>query len=133
MDALRRHGHAIPVVICNYTLPDGDWKRILAALDRLPIRLSFVVSSRVADERLWAEVLNLGAFDLLLGGPFDREEVLRVVENAWWASEGNAKYASPLNRRLPKRAEATNLKKLAGGGDLPPFSPPNVIEDFQLS
>jgi len=65
-----------------------------------------------------AEVLNLGAFDLLLGGPFDPEEVLRVVENAWWASEGNAKYASPLNRRLPKRAEATNLKKLVAGGGL---------------
>ena len=33
VDALRRNGHAIPVVICNYILPDGDWKRILAALD----------------------------------------------------------------------------------------------------
>ncbi len=28
MDALRRDSHDIPVVICNYTLPDGDWKRI---------------------------------------------------------------------------------------------------------
>jgi len=115
MDALRRHSHATPVVICNYILPDGDWKLILAAVHRMPIRLSLVVSSRLADERLWAEVLNLGAFDLLLGDPFDRHEVLRVVENAWWAGEGNAQYASPRNRP-PERAQGTKSRKVVAGG-----------------
>jgi DNA-binding NtrC family response regulator len=116
MDALRHNSHVIPVVICNHTLPDGDWTQILAAADGIAIRPSLVASSRMADERLWAEVLNLGAFDLLLGGPFDREEVLRVVENAWWASDGYAKYALPLNRRHPERALGRNSRKLVGSG-----------------
>ena len=41
-----------------------------------------IVTDRLADERLWAEVLNLGGYDLLLK-PFDPEEVLRVVNSAW--------------------------------------------------
>ncbi len=55
----------------------------MAEMDRLPVRPVLIVASRLADDRLWAEVLNLGAFDLLLGEPFDREEVLRVTESAW--------------------------------------------------
>ena len=35
-----------------------------------------------ADERLWAEALNLGAYDVL-AKPFDRTEVMRVVSMAW--------------------------------------------------
>jgi DNA-binding NtrC family response regulator len=118
MDALWRSDPAIPVVICNHTLLDGDWKRILTAVEKAPVPPTFLVSSRLADERLWAEVLNLGAFDLLLGGPFDREEVLRVLENAWWASEENAKYGSPRKRRPPEGAQSTSSKKLSAGGGL---------------
>jgi DNA-binding response OmpR family regulator len=40
------------------------------------------VTSRVADDSLWAEVLNLGAYDLLMK-PFDLTEVFRVVSLAW--------------------------------------------------
>jgi len=36
------------------------------------------VADRLADDRLWAEVLNLGAYDLLIK-PFDTQEVLRTV------------------------------------------------------
>jgi hypothetical protein len=72
-------------VICDRSLPDGDWKLLLAELDTVAVRPSLVVCSRLVDERLWAEVLNLGAFDLLMGGPFESEEVLRVTESAWLA------------------------------------------------
>jgi DNA-binding response OmpR family regulator len=82
---IRRNHHEIPVVICEHSLPDGDWKLVLAELDKVAVRPSLIVSSRLADERLWAEVLNLGAFDLLLGAPFEPEEVLRVTESAWSA------------------------------------------------
>jgi DNA-binding response OmpR family regulator len=40
-----------------------------------------IVSDRLADERLWAEVLNLGAYDLL-AMPFDAKEVLHAVSAA---------------------------------------------------
>jgi hypothetical protein len=41
-----------------------------------------IVTSRLADERLWAEVLNLGGYHLL-AKPFDASEVVRVVGTAW--------------------------------------------------
>jgi DNA-binding NarL/FixJ family response regulator len=86
MDLLSCNHSAVQVVICEETLPDGDWKWVLAELHKAPVRASLIVSSRLADERLWAEVLNLGAFDLVSGDPFDPEEVLRVSESAWRAS-----------------------------------------------
>lgn len=78
-------GSLVSVVICEDVLPDGDWKTVMGESGAGSLRPSFIVSSRVGDERLWAEVLNLGAFDLLLAGPFEREEVIRVTESAWLA------------------------------------------------
>jgi DNA-binding response OmpR family regulator len=40
-----------------------------------------IVVSRLANESLWAEVLNLGGFDVL-ALPFDREELERVTLSA---------------------------------------------------
>ena len=82
---IRRKHCEISVVICDHSLPDGGWKHLLTEMDAASVRPSLIVSSRLADERLWAEVLNLGAFDLLLGAPFEPEEVLRVTESAWRA------------------------------------------------
>jgi DNA-binding NtrC family response regulator len=110
----------IPVVICQHSLPDGDWKHLMAGLDRLAVRPSLIVSSRLADERLWAEVLNLGAFDLLLGGPFEPEEVLRVTESACLA------YKRPARRRAARRrgpgvagnTAFTTVKTLTAGSQM---------------
>lgn len=38
----------------------------------------------MADERLWAEVLNLGGYDVL-PTPFEPDEVTRVCTGAWLA------------------------------------------------
>ena len=83
---LRQHGAS--VVICDRDLPDGDWKDLLQQTSAMDSRPLLLVVSRVADEALWAEVLNLGGYDVLLK-PFDRSEVLRVIGMAWrqwWAS-----------------------------------------------
>jgi DNA-binding response OmpR family regulator len=82
LDLLRHTHHRIGVVICDRCLPDGDWKIVLTELDGTPDRPTLIVSSRLADERLWAEVLNLGAFDLLQASPFMAEEVLWVTQCA---------------------------------------------------
>ena len=86
------------MVICENNLPNGDWKSLMADMDQLPIRSVLIVASRLADDRLWAEVLNLGAFDLLLAEPFDPEEVLRVTESAW--READRKARSGAVRRI---------------------------------
>jgi hypothetical protein len=46
------------------------------------------VTSRLADERLWSEVLNLGGYDVL-PQPLDRNEALRTIGLAWdrWARQ----------------------------------------------
>jgi len=96
-----RNRDGIFVAICESILPDGDWKLLMAELDKMAVRPSLVVSSRLADERLWAEVLNLGAFDLLPGAPFVAEEVLRVTESAWRAATAaRERGAAP---RIPPR------------------------------
>jgi DNA-binding NtrC family response regulator len=80
-------GRQIPVVLCEESLPDATWKDMLADVASMPDSPVLIVTSRLADDALWAEVLNLGAYDLLMK-PFDATEVFRVVSLAWrhWKS-----------------------------------------------
>jgi len=70
-----------PVVIVERDLPDGNWKTLHNQLMQMPFQPKLVVTSRLADERLWVEVLNLGGFDVL-AQPFYTREVLRSVNAA---------------------------------------------------
>jgi DNA-binding response OmpR family regulator len=54
---------AISVVICDSDLPDGDWKDVLQHVLQARSTPVLIVTSRVADHSLWAEVLNLGGYD----------------------------------------------------------------------
>jgi len=74
--------HEIAVVICERDLQQGTWSDVLEHLNALPKAPSLIVTSRLADERLWAEALNLGAWDVLVK-PFDRLELIRSVKLAW--------------------------------------------------
>lgn len=71
----------ISLLICDAELPDGNWKDVLSALAPESSSPRLIVTSRLADEHLWAEVLNLGGYDLL-SKPFDPKEVLWVIHNA---------------------------------------------------
>ena len=64
----------ISVVISETHLPDGSWKDLLAHVMLRTASTALVVTSKLADEFLWAEVLNLGGYDVL-AQPFDRDEV----------------------------------------------------------
>ena len=66
------------LVLCEKDLPDGTWKDVFREAGGLDNPPPVVVVSRLADERLWAEVLNLGGFDVLLK-PFEHSEVRRVM------------------------------------------------------
>ena len=70
-----------PVVICERDLPLGDWKDLLEHTRHLKNPPLVIVASRHADDSLWAEALNLGAYDVL-AKPFDRIEIIRVVTSA---------------------------------------------------
>ena len=90
LKALRRIPFA--VVLCNDELQQGtSWHEVLHAIATLPAAPLLIVTSRLADESLWAEALNLGAWDVL-AKPFDEEEVSRVVSSAWhqWRSRNTS-------------------------------------------
>ena len=72
----------IPVLFCNGDLRPGLWQEMLDRVGTLPNPPFMVVTSRLADDRLWAEALNLGAYDVL-AKPFDKTEVDRIVRSAW--------------------------------------------------
>jgi DNA-binding NtrC family response regulator len=95
------------VVVCERDLSPDSWKDVLEQVTILPDPPSLIVTSRFADERLWAEALNLGAYDVL-AKPFDRTEAMRVVGGAWraWGGPG----------RLPARKERYKSKVATAGG-----------------
>ncbi len=74
--------HDIAVVLCERDLTQGSWIDVLENVRRRPHSPSLIVTSRFADDCLWSEALNLGAWDVL-GKPFDRVEVIRSVKSAW--------------------------------------------------
>jgi len=73
---------SMPVILCDCELPDGTWQDVLGILERSRQPSLLIVASRTADDFLWAEVLNLGGYDVLMK-PFDPAEVVRVVSLAW--------------------------------------------------
>ncbi len=72
----------IRVIVCSRDLPDGDWQQLLglSAICKPPAKV--IVVSRLADNRLWSEVLNLGGYDLL-AAPLDEREVSYVLDSAF--------------------------------------------------
>jgi FixJ family two-component response regulator len=81
----------ISIVIAECSLSSGTWQTILEIISQVAQPPLLIVASRVADERLWAEALNLGAWDVL-AKPFDNREVIRVVAGAWrhWEEAANS-------------------------------------------
>jgi DNA-binding NtrC family response regulator len=72
----------IPIVICDCDITPRTWVEMLDHISFLPNSPLLILASRLADERLWAEALNLGAWDVL-AKPFDADEVIRIVGVAW--------------------------------------------------
>jgi DNA-binding NtrC family response regulator len=65
------------LILCEAQL---NWQDLLSYLAEVLDPPRLVITSRL-DERLWAEALNLGCWDVLVK-PFDRAEVRRVVTSA---------------------------------------------------
>jgi DNA-binding response OmpR family regulator len=72
---------AVQVVITSCDVRNWDWKKVLGNLRRMARPPQLIVTSRTADEHLWAEVLNCGGYDVL-PQPFRRDEIERVIASA---------------------------------------------------
>ena len=80
--AARLTGETVPIVLCERESVAGTWKDVLESVGRFPAPPMLIVASRTADEYLWAEALNLGAYDVL-SKPYHPAEVVRVLSMAW--------------------------------------------------
>ncbi len=104
--------HALGVVIADAELADGYWTDLLEGLSGLACPPHLVVSTPMADERLWAEVLNLGGYDVLLT-PFEPDEVLRVSTGAWLAWKQNFAECSPPRKIATSVTDPRPAEKMA--------------------
>lgn len=102
----------IPIVICDCDIAPAGWGEMLDHISLLPDPPLLIVTSRLADERLWAEALNLGAWDLL-AKPFDTNEVIRIVSVAWqhWQDRHHVHIS-----RTKQRKSANGTEHLAATG-----------------
>jgi DNA-binding NtrC family response regulator len=111
---LMQHSPA-PVVVCDTKLPDGTWKDVLKACAGLAHSPYLIVCSTNADDRLWAEALNLGAYDVL-AKPFDAKEVFRIIGLAWrrWMDMHSTAALHEM-RRMDARSETRTPAAIAAG------------------
>ena len=109
----------IAVVLSEGHLSDGHcWKDILYELHDMANPPALIVADRLADEALWAEVLNLGGYDLLTK-PFNAKEVLHAVATACHFCDDQWEQAVVL-RKPPKSAggesvSGTKLRAASNG------------------
>jgi DNA-binding response OmpR family regulator len=99
----------VQVVIAESQTPKWNWKEILNDLRELAHPPQLIVTSHLADDYLWAEVLNVGGYDVL-PQPFEREELERVVAAARRHYE-----VQPKHEVQPKRpSQQTSIRPAAG-------------------
>jgi len=73
--------NAYPVILTEAALADGTWLDVLALAREVAPDSHVIVTNPRADARFWAEVLNMGAYDLI-AQPFASAEVQRILSNA---------------------------------------------------
>lgn len=96
----------ISVVLCDRELGDGNWLDLVRETEHIDPRPTTIVLSDHHDERLWADVLSCGAYDLLLK-PINAHEVYTLVPMAWsrWNRSATA-IKKTLHRKHPAMAMA---------------------------
>ncbi len=79
-DLLLADGHC-RVLLTEAAFPGGTWQDAMALKRTRHPGAVLVVAAESADEGLWLDVLEEGAFDLIVK-PFAADELLRVLANA---------------------------------------------------
>ncbi len=97
--------NALNIVITESEFPGGTWREILGDLMEFRNPPLLLVTSRLADDALWAEVLNMGGFDVL-AQPLDAEEVTRVVSAAQRHFQNALEWSRLRERPRPLAASA---------------------------
>jgi DNA-binding response OmpR family regulator len=95
-DILREH--RLPIAVCERDLLPGTGRGLLDHISTLPDPPLLIVTSRLADEHLWAEALDLGAYDVV-AKPFDPAEVIHTLRSAWLHWKGRHDIHTPRSKQ----------------------------------
>jgi FixJ family two-component response regulator len=74
--------------------PGSDWRTVVEELSLSPRRPCIILLSGVLDERLWAEVVGRGGYEIL-AKPLQAEQAVRVIKLA-------LSYQQAASRALPR-------------------------------
>jgi DNA-binding NtrC family response regulator len=69
------------LIVTDVRLADGTWEDALRLSQEAPLPVNVIVVSRIADVRLYLEVLERGAFDFI-SPPFQAAELNHVLRTA---------------------------------------------------
>ena len=69
------------LVLVDADLPGGSWKMLIESILNTQRSCEVIVCCRLADEQLWAEVLQYGVYDLI-PEPYNEREVARIARCA---------------------------------------------------
>ena len=106
----------IGVVLTDCRLPDGGWKDVLHETRLRDLAAPpVIVVSRLADERLWAEVLNLRGYDVL-ATPFHADEVLWSISSAWRHWRDNCALSATGTRTHPTQPRSAEASEESESG-----------------
>ena len=98
-------------IVSDCHLPGGfGWKDVIYLAEAIDNAPPVIVTDRLADERLWAEVLNERGCDVLTK-PFDRDEVFRIISYAGRRDRGRA---CPKPTKSAKPSGGENFYAAAG-------------------
>ena len=99
--------HEFGVVLCDCEFACGSWQALLEVSQNRDRPPRVILFCRHADVALWGEVLNLGAWDLLMY-PFEIQEISRSTALAWesWAREGRRNSPAIARREQAVAAES---------------------------
>ena len=71
----------VQLVFTDEEAPGGGWGSVLEDVVQIRMAAEIIVCTRFGDERLWCNVLERGAYDLLVA-PYQMKDVQWVVEGA---------------------------------------------------
>ncbi len=98
-------------VLCAWRFDLGTWNDALSAVKRAHPDLPVIVFSSTGGEREWVEVLDAGAFDLLVS-PYTQRTILPPIEHALASHE--ARVLRRQSREKP--GSSADLKVFAATG-----------------
>lgn len=104
------------IMLTDVTFERGGWEDAMRMAASLPLRTAVVLVSPLADQRLWIDALEGGAYDLILE-PFHADELRWILGNAHLSA------TSPSTRRAVVSAE---LRQDC------PLGAPDSVGDHQL-